>query len=184
MEYWQRLREINPDDLVFIDEMGMNLSLCRTHARSLQGQRAYSANHYKGQNISVIGAIALQGFLGCMTIEGSTDSDVFRVFVEQILVNCLWPGAVVVMDNLSAHKRADIQLIIEQTGAQVIYLSPYSPDFNPIENCWSKLKQYLRSVTARSRDALEEALVTAVDLITLKDRINSFTHCCYCTIQS
>ena len=89
MEYWQRLREINPDDLVFIDEMGMNLSLCRTHARSLQGQRAYSANHYKGKNISVIGAIALQGFLGCITIEGSTDSDVFRVFVEQILVNCL-----------------------------------------------------------------------------------------------
>ncbi len=88
------------------------------------------------------------------------------------------------MDNLSAHKRADIQLIIEQTGAQVIYLSPYSPDFNPIENCWSKLKQYLRSVTARSRDALEEALVTAVDLITLKDLINWFTHCCYCTIQS
>jgi transposase len=184
VEYWNQLREINAENLVFIDEMGMNLSLCRTHARSLQGQRAYSANHYKGKNISVIGAMALQGFLGCMTIEGSTNGDVFQVFVEKILVNCLWHGAVVVMDNLSAHKRADIQLIIEQAGAKVIYLSPYSPDFNPIENCWSKLKQYLRSVSARSRDALEEALVTAVDLVTLKDLRNWFTHCCYCTIQS
>ena len=92
--------------------------------------------------------------------------------------------AQVVMDNLSAHKRADIQLIIEQAGAKVIYLSPYSPDFNPIENCWSKLKQYLRSVSARSRDALAEALVTAVDLVTLKDLRNWFTHCCYYTIQS
>lgn len=119
-----------------------------------------------------------------MTIEGSTNGDVFQVFVEKILVNCLGHGAVVVMDNLSAHKRADIQLIIEQAGAKVIYLSPYSPDFNPIENCWSKLKQYLRSVSARSRDALAEALVTAVDLVTLKDLRNWFTHCCYCTIQS
>ena len=79
--------------------MGMNLSLCRTHARSLQGQRAYSANHYKGKNISVIGAIALQGFLGCMTIEGSTNGDVFQVFVEKILVNCLGHGSVDVNIN-------------------------------------------------------------------------------------
>ncbi len=184
MEYWHHLREINPENLVFIDEMGMNLSLCRTHARSLKGRRAYSANHYKGKNISVIGAMALNGFLGCMTIEGSTNSDVFRVFVEKILVNCLEPGTVVVMDNLSAHKRSDIELIIEQAGAKVIYLSPYSPDFNPIENCWSKLKQYLRSVSASSRDALEDALVTALDLVTLQDIRNWFAHCCCCTTPS
>ena len=180
VEYWQQLREINPKDLVFIDEMGMNLSLCRTHARAPRGKRAYSSNPYKGKNISVIGAIALQVFLGCMTIDGTTNGDVFRVVVEKILGNCLWPGAIVVMDNLGAHKLEDIQLMIEKTGAKVIYLSPYSPDFNPIENCWSKLKQYLRSVAARSRDALESALVAAIDSVTLKDLRNWLAHCCYC----
>ena len=85
------------------------------------------------------------------------------------------------MDNLGAHKLEDIQLMIEKTGAKVIYLSPYSPDFNPIENCCSKLKQYLRSVAARSRDALESALVAAIDSVTPKDLRNWFSHCCYCT---
>ncbi len=89
---------------VFIDEMGIQLSLCRTHARSPKGQRAYGSKPYsRGKNVSVIGAIALKGFLGCMTLEGTTNGDAFQVFVEKVLLNCLWPGAVVVMDNLSAH---------------------------------------------------------------------------------
>lgn len=134
--------------------------------------------------MSVIGAICLKGFLGCMTLEGTTNGDAFRVFVEQVLVKCLWPGAVVVMDNLSAHKAAIIESLIAQAGAKLIYLSPYSPDFNPIENCWSKVKQYLRSVAARCRDTVEAALVTAIDLVTPKDLENWFTHCCYCTTRS
>ncbi len=112
MAYWQEVREINPDDLVFIDEMGMKLSLCRTHARLPQGQRAYGSKPYsRGKNISVIGAIAVKGFLflGCMTLEGPTNGEAFRVFIEKVLLNCLWPEAVVVMDNLSAHKVADIE---------------------------------------------------------------------------
>jgi len=123
----------------------------------------------------------MKGFLGCMTLEGITNGDAFRVFVEKVLLNCLWPGAVVVMDNLSAHKVADIEPMIEKAGAKVLYLSPYSPDFNPIENCWSKLKQYLRSAAARCRDAIEQALVSAINLVTLTDIRNWFAHGCYCT---
>ena len=90
--------------------------------------RAYSKRPYvRGQNISLIGAIALKGFIGAMTVEGGTNGDVFRVFIEQILLPELWPGAVVVMDNLSAHKVMGIQETIEAVGAKVVYLSPYSP---------------------------------------------------------
>ncbi len=88
------------------------------------------------------------------------------------------------MDNLSAHKAAIIESLITQAGAQLIYLSPYSPDFNPIENCWSKLKAYLQSVAARCRDSVETALVDAMDSLTLKDIENWFTHCCYCNTWS
>jgi transposase len=154
--------------LIFIDETGINLALTRIYARSVEGMRAYGERpHQRGQNVSLIGAIALKGFVGAMTVEGGTNGDVFRVFVEQILVPCLWPGAVVVMDNLSAHKVKGIQESIEASGASVIYLSPYSPDFNPIENCWSKLKEYLRSVGARNRDVLETALTKGLETISL-----------------
>lgn len=165
--------------------MGISLGLDRTHARSPQGQRAYDTKPYSpGQRISVIGALSLKGFLGCMTLEGTTNSHAFQVFVEKILVKCLWSGAVVVMDNLSAHKAEIIEPLIAQAGAKLIYLSPYSPDFNPIENCWSKLKQYLRSVAARCRDTVEKALVTAIDLVTPQEIKNWFTHGCYCNIPS
>jgi transposase len=175
------VRDIQQENLIFIDETGINLSLARTYARSHEGMRAYSKRPYvRGQNISLIGAIALKGFIGAMTVEGGTNGDVFRVFIEQILLPELWPGAVVVMDNLSAHKVMGIQETIEAVGAKVVYLSPYSPDFNPIENCWSKLKQYLRSVAARSRDDLEIAINKGLELISLKDLRNWFAHCCYC----
>lgn len=88
--------------------------------------------------------------------------------------------AVVVMDNLSAHQVKGIEEMIQSTGARVVYLSPYSPDFNPIENCWSKLKEYLRSRAIRTRYALEQAISDALNLITIKDLKNWFTHCCYC----
>lgn len=182
VEYWQTVAEIEPQDLIFIDETGMNLGLSRTCARSIQGTRAYGTKPYeRGANISLIGAISLKGFLGSMTVSGGTDGAAFRVFIEKILVPCLWPGATVVMDNLSAHKVKGISELIEAAGASIIYLSPYSPDLNPIESCWSKLKEYLRSVSARTRETLELALVQGFDLITLKDIKNWFTHCCYCT---
>ena len=159
--------------------------MTRTYARAVKGKRAYGDRPYpRGENITLIGAIALKGFLGAMTINGGVGGDVFQVYVEQILAPNLWPGATVVVDNLPAHKIKSIQKVIEAAGARVVYLSAYSPDFNPIENCWSSLKEYLRSSAARTREALETAINNAIDLVTLKDIRNWFTHCCYCTSLS
>ena len=160
-----------------------NLALARGYARSFQGTRAYSQQpFYPGQHLTLIGAIALKGFLRGMTLEGGTNGTAFQVFLDKVLLPQLWPGACVVMDNLPAHKVKGVREKIESVGACLIYLSPYSPDFNPIENCWSKLKAYLRKVAARSRDLLEEAISLGLDLITELDIRNWFAHCCYCTL--
>ena len=164
------MKDIEPSNLFFWDETGINLALARLWARSFRGTRAYSQQpFYSGGNITLIGAIALRGFLGGMTFGGGTNSVAFRVFIKKVLVPQLWPGACVVMDNLPAHQVKGVREMIESAGASLIYLFPYSPDFNPIENCWSKLKQYLRSAAARSRDALEETVSLGLDLITKND---------------
>lgn len=157
--------------------------MVRLYARALRGDRAYGARPENSrENITLIGAIALSGFVGAMTINGHTNGDIFRVFIEQVLVPNLWEGACVIMDNFSAHKVEGIREIIEAAGARLIYLPPYSPDFNPIENCWSKLKQYLRSVAARSREALDTEIGKLInEMITLKDINHWFAHDCYCT---
>lgn len=153
------------------------------YARAIIGQRAYSQRPLqKGKNISLIGAMTLEeGFLTGLSFEGGTNGDTFLWFIEKILVPQLWSGAVVVMDNLPAHKVQGVTEAIASVGAKVIYLSPYSPDFNPIENLWSQLKAYLRSVEARTQDTLHDAIRDGLQLITLKDVRNWFAHCCYCT---
>lgn len=160
----------------------MNLAYSRLYARSEKGTRAYGFKpYYKRENLTLVGAIGLKGFLGGLTFTGGINGQIFRFFIEQILVPSLWPGANVVMDNLPAHKVEGIREMIESVGASVIYLSPYSPDFNPIENAWSKLKQYLRSVAARTYEALDRAVTSGLNSITITDLKNWFTHCCYCT---
>ena len=153
------------------------------YAHALKGQRAYSKCPLKrGKNISVIGAMTIfDGFLTGLSFEGGTNGDTFLWFIETILVPKLWSGAVVVMDNLPAHKVQGVREAIAEAGATVVYLSPYSPDFNPIENLWSKLKSFLRSVEARTRETLHEAIRDGLQLITLKDIRSWFAHCCYCT---
>ena len=153
------------------------------YARAKKGKRAYAPKPQKrGKNISILGAMSLNdGFLAGLTFEGGTNGDTFLWFIENILVPQLWFGAVVVMDNLSAHKVQGVTEAIESVGAKVIYLSPYSPDFNPIEHLWSKLKAYLRKVEARTKDILDNAIRDGLNLITLKDVRNWFTHCCYYT---
>lgn len=156
--------------------------MTRTYARSVKGNRAYGIRPYhRGKNVTLIGAMSLSGFNGAMTIEGGTSGNVFRVYLEKILLPTLKPGSVVVMDNLPAHKVSGIQELIESVGARIVYLSPYSPEFNPIENCWSKIKEFLRSAQARSREALDKAIATAIETISKPDIRNWFSHCCYCT---
>ncbi len=114
-----------------------------------------------------------------MTIESPTDGDVCLAYLEQVLCPRLLPGQIVVMDNLSAHKHARVRLLIEQSGTPLLYLPPHSPDFNPIEKCWSKIKEYLRGAKARMHDVLEQSITTAIACVTAENSAAWFQHCGY-----
>lgn len=179
VEYWHQIAEVNEDDLVFVDETGSNLAMTRRYARSQRGSRAYNnAPYQRGQNVTLIGAMALRGLVGEITFPGATDTLAFKTYVTQVLVPNLWRGACVIMDNLPAHKVDGIREAIESVGATVIYLSPYSPDFSPIENCWSKVKEFLRARAARTYAELDQAITDALAAVTTQDIIGWFTHCC------
>jgi transposase len=179
--YWEQVRDIHPDDLVFIDEMGVLLGLNRTHARSAPGSRAYHFKpYYRGSKVSVIGAISSEQVLAVMTLDGSMNTAAFEVFVTECLLPELWPGAVVTMDNLPAHKAEVIVPLIESVGARVLFLSPYSPEFNPIEHWWSQLKTFLRKFSPTTPEMVDILIRTALDLIVPEHIRNWFAHCCYC----
>ena len=130
----------------------------------------------------MISSIRVDGSTACMTIEGATDTEVFRAYVAQVLCPTLRPGDVVIMDNLSPHKSDPTLELIEQRGAQVLFLPAYSPDLNPIEMMWSKVKNALRSAEARSESALVQAIASALANVTHQDAINWFAHCGYSII--
>ena len=181
-EYWQQVRDIEPHNLVFLDETGVMLGLTRTYARSPCGSRVYDLKpFYRGARVTVIGAISLTGVVALMTLDGAMDGNAFKVFIKQCLLPQLWSGAVVVMDNLPAHKLAAIKPIIEAVGARVLNLSPYSPDFNPIELWWSQLKSFLRQFFPTTTIMVDVLIATALDLINLKHLRNWFANFCYCT---
>lgn len=173
---------MNPENLIFIDEAGVNLALVRLYARALRGHRARGSQPNKrGKNVSIIGAISLKKVVTSVNLIGGIDGITFEAFVVRKLVPQLWEGACVLLDNYSIHKGKEIEKAIEKAGAKVIYLSPYSPDFSPIENFWSKVKGILRSLGARTYQALEKAITEAFSQVNEQDIRNWFTHCCYCT---
>ncbi len=131
--------------------------------------------------MSIIGAISLKGVIAQCSLMGGTDAVTFEAFISQKLVPKLWKGACVIMDNYSIHKGEKIRSLIEGVGAKLIYLPTYSPEFNPIENCWSKLKSLLRQIGARTYPDLAKAIEFAFKKISLNDIRNWFIHCCYCT---
>ena len=140
--------------------------MSRTHARSQSGTRAYTLKpFYRGKKVTTIGAISLDKVVAVMTMDGSMDSRSFELFVEKFLVPNLWEGAVVIMDNLSAHKSDVILPMIEAVGASVIFLSPYSPDFNPIELWWSQLKSLLRIFAPTTTIMVDRLISLAIKLI-------------------
>lgn len=176
------MRDIDPENLVFLDETGILLGLTRTHARSEQGTRAYDTKpFYRGAKVTAIGAIGINKVVALMTMNDSMDGKAFEVFVEKCLVPELWKGAIVVMDNLSAHKLASIAPMIEAVGASVICLSPYSPDFNPIELWWSQLKSFLRRFSPTTTEMVDKVISVALNLMNPKHLRNWFSNCCYCT---
>jgi transposase len=127
----------------------------------------------------MICSMRLDGSTACMTIEGATDTEVFRAYVRQVLGPTLRAGDVVIMDNLSPHKSVETLYAIQQLGANILFLPPYSPDLNPIEKMWSKLKESLRSAQARTQPALIQAIASALEAVTAQDAINWFASCGY-----
>ena len=163
-----------------IDESGITIALTRLYGRAPRGERVLdSAPQNYGQNVTMLGALSCTGLEAVMTVEGATDSDVFRAYVREVLCPTLREGDVVVADNLSAHKAAGVQEAIAATGARLLYLPPYSPDLNPIERCWSKIKTFLRATKARTREALDAAVARALATITEADARAWFAHCGY-----
>jgi transposase len=174
------IQQIAPEDLVFIDETGITTHMVRRFARALRGSRAIGrapAGRY--ESLTLLGAIAATGLRALMTIPAATDEAVYLAFVEQVLAPELRPGQVVVFDNLAAHKRPAITAAIERVGCRVILLPPYTPEWNPIEQCWSKMKGFLRSRAARTRETLETAVVDAMDAVSAQDARGWFQHCGY-----
>ncbi len=168
------------EDLIFVDESGVATNMVRAYGRALGGRRAVGAvPHGRWERLTILGGLSLAGLVACLAVEGATDTAVMSAFVEHALVPALRPGQTVILDNLSVHRAARVRRLIEAAGCRLLFLPPYSPDFNPIEPTWSKLKTLLRGAGARTTDALHAALTTLVDAITPSDARGYFRHCGY-----
>ena len=150
---------MDAERLVFVDEMGANVSLSPLYAWSRRGLRAHAkVLRNWGKNVTLLASITHRGLGPCLAVEGSTTREVFETYLEHVLAPTLEPGQVVVLDNLSAHKGGRVKEIVEAAGCELVYLPPYSPDLNPIEQAFSKIKGLLRKAEARTREALIEAI--------------------------
>ncbi len=154
--------------------------MTRRFARGLRGERVVCKTpHGHWKMLSTIAALGIDGILTACTFDGATDTEMFVAFVEQFLAPKLRPGQVVVLDNLQAHKSPHVKRIIESVGARVLYLPPYSPDFNPIEMAISKIKSILRKLGKRSIDDLQAAIGQAIQSVTPTESCNYMKHCGY-----
>ena len=156
--------------------------MVRLYARALKGKRARGEKPQKrGRNISIISALSFKEVLASSNIYGSVDGVTFEAFIVKQLVPKLWENAYIVMDNARIHFGEMVKEAIEKAGAKIIYLSPYSPEFSPIENFWSKVKAILKKLKARTYKDLIEGIFDAMAQVTQQDIRNWFAHCCYCT---
>jgi transposase len=172
--------ELDADRLVFVDEMGANTSLAPVHAWSRCGERAHGeAPRNRGKNTTLLASMSSEGMGPTLAIQGGTNKVVFEAYVERVLAPTLRSGQVVVMDNLSAHKSEEVRELIEERGCEVLFLPPYSPDYNPIEEAFSKIKALLRKAEARIREELIEALGEAISAETAQDAWGFLEHCGY-----
>jgi transposase len=176
----EQAKELDASKLVFIDECGSNIALTRLYSRSPKGERAYgTVPRNRRANITLLASLSLQGMGEAFNLEGSADSAVFELYIEQILAPSLQAGQIVILDNLQTHTADKVRLAIEARGCQLLFLPSYSPDLSPIEEAFSKLKAVLRQVGARTPEALQEAIGQALLTITAHDALGWFTHCGY-----
>jgi transposase len=174
------IAEIDPRDLVFVDETGVTIAMARRFARAPSGQRAVGKiprNH--GTRTTLVADLSMEGLGEAMTIPGAMDTIAFETYVEELLCPSLRSGQVVVIDNLSVHKSGRTRELIEAAGCCLLFLPPYSPDFSPIELAFSKIKEFLRAAAARTQEALDEAISKAMDIIMISDALGYFKHCGY-----
>ena len=171
---------VDPKDLVFIDESGANLMMCRQYARAIGGDRVKCPKPFnRGSRYSIIGAITHEEIIAAMYGEWSTNGDIFLEFLKHCLCPKLEPRHKVILDNVSFHKLNAAVELIESTGAEVIYLPPYSPELSPIENMWSKIKTSLRAFAARTNDDFQNAIKVAFMAVQSDDLKNWFEYCGY-----
>ena len=184
---WQRAawrvmvaRSLDARSLLFVDEMGTNISLAPLYGWAKKGRRARcSVPRNRGKNTTVLASIGVEGMGPSLAVEGGTTARVFETYVERVLASTLRKGQVVVMDNLSAHKGERVRELIEGRGCELLYLPSYSPDFNPIEEAFSKIKNLIRKAEARSRETLLEAIGAAISALSAQDARGFFEHCGY-----
>lgn len=167
--------------LVFVDESGFHTSMTRLRARAPRGKRAYGrVPRNRGKNQTLIASITLEGGMGAaLSIEGSTDAAVFEAYVEGFLAPKLEAGQVVVLDRLGAHRTSRVRELIEERRAELVFLPSHSPDLNPIEEAFSKMKNVVRKAGARTREALDGTMGEALGAVTLGDAAGWFSHCGY-----
>jgi transposase len=181
---WRRLQpRVDARRLIFIDETWAKTNMTRLRGRALRGERLIDRSpHGHWKTSTLIAALGIEGVRCSTLVDGAVNADVFEAFVEQVLVPALRPGDVVVLDNLSSHKRARVRELIEAAGAELVFLPPYSPDLNPIEMVFSKIKQRLRSLACRTVEKLWSSMQSVLDEVTANDATNCFRHCGY-TLQ-
>lgn len=168
---------VGAERLVFVDEMGANTSLAPLYAWAPKGERArLEAPRNWGANVTLLASMTLRGMGPCLAVEGPTTKAVFEAYLKRVLAPSLRPGQVVVMDNLSSHKGSRVRELVEARGCALAYLPAYSPDLNPIEQAFAKLKALLRRTGARTREALLEAMGRALDAVTAGDARGFFEH--------
>ena len=175
-----RAANINRERFVFLDETGVNTAMTRLYARAAVGQRVVdTVPQGSWETTTLLSAINTEGVVSAVAFPGATDSLAFASFVEHHLLPVLQPGDIMVLDNLKPHKQPQLARLLRRAGVGVWYLPPYSPDYNPIELIFSKVKRFLRRVATRSTAALWEALGEALATVTAQDCQNCFAHCGY-----
>lgn len=173
------MAEIEPGRLVFVDECGSHVAMTRGHARAKRGRRAVGkVPRNRGSNLSLIAALSARDIGAEMVLDGAVDGDAFEAWVGQALLPWLRPGQVVVWDNVAPHYRPAVRAMVESAGCSVTFLPGYSPDLNPIEEAFSKIKASLRAA-ARTREALQTAIAQALRSVTPNDILGWFNHCGY-----
>jgi transposase len=180
-EDWeQSMPGLDLDKLVFFDEIGVNTKMARLHGRCPQGQRLISfepAGHYA--NSTLMSGMRLNGIVAPMLIDGPVNSETFVGYVEDCLAPALEPGDILIIDSLPAHMSVQVAAAVEAVGCTLVYLPQYSPDLNPIENMWSKVKASIRAAAARTLDTVVIAVGVALNSVTLSDCEGYFSHCGY-----